>query len=76
MTAGASAIKGWTVTWTYPSGQQVSQAWNATLTSSGPTVTAKNVNYNGALGAGARTTFGFLASGSGANPTPSCAATF
>ncbi|TDB71112.1 cellulose binding domain-containing protein, partial [Micromonospora sp. KC721] len=76
VTAGATAIKGWTVDWTYPSGQRVNQAWNATLTTSGSAVTAKNVNYNGALGAGASTTFGFLGSGSGTNPTPSCAATY
>ncbi|WP_194823561.1 lytic polysaccharide monooxygenase [Micromonospora sp. S-DT3-3-22] len=75
VTAGSSAIKGWTVNWTYSGGQQVSQAWNATLTSSGSTVTARNVNYNGALAAGGKTTFGFLASGSGASPTPVCTAT-
>lgn len=75
VTAGAAAINGWTVTWTYTGGQQVTQAWNATVTSSGFAVTARNVSYNGSLAAGAKTTFGFLASGSGTAPTPSCAAT-
>ncbi|SBT38533.1 lytic polysaccharide monooxygenase auxiliary activity family 9 protein [Micromonospora narathiwatensis] len=75
VTAGASAIKGWTVTWTYTGGQQISQSWNATVTSSGSTVTAKNVDYNGSLAAGAQTTFGFLASGNSATPTPTCTAT-
>ncbi|MFI9642333.1 lytic polysaccharide monooxygenase [Micromonospora sp. NPDC051925] len=75
VTAGATAIKGWTVNWTYSGGQQVSQAWNATLASSGSSVTARNVSYNGALAAGGKTTFGFLASGTGANPTPTCTAT-
>ncbi|SCF37399.1 chitin-binding protein [Micromonospora purpureochromogenes] len=75
VTAGATAVKGWTVTWTFAGGQQVSQAWNATVTSSGSTVTARNVSYNGSLAAGAKTSFGFLGSGSGANPTPTCTAT-
>ena len=35
VTAGSSAIKGWTVNWTYAGGQQVSSAWNATVASSG-----------------------------------------
>lgn len=75
VTAGATALKGWTVTWTYPGGQQVTQAWNATVSSSGSTVTARNVSYNAAVAAGAKTSFGFLGSGSGASPTPTCTAT-
>lgn len=70
--AGASAINGWTVTWTLASGQTISQVWNGTLTTSGSTATVKNVSYNGALGAGASTTFGFLANGSASTPTLAC----
>jgi chitin-binding protein len=77
VTAGSSAIRGWTVTWTYANGQQISSSWGATVTTNGATVTARNVDYNGSLGAGAKTTFGFLGSHSGTNtaPTPSCTAT-
>ncbi|WP_308290940.1 cellulose binding domain-containing protein [Micromonospora sp. RL09-050-HVF-A] len=76
VTAGSSAINGWTVTWTFGNGQQVTQAWSATLTTSGSTVTARNVGYNGALGAGGSTTFGFLGSSGAVNGVPalSCAA--
>jgi mannan endo-1,4-beta-mannosidase len=75
--AGNAAITGWTVTLTFANGQTVTQAWNATLSSSGATVTAKNVSYNGRLAAGAATTFGFLGSWTGTNSAPSlsCAAT-
>jgi endoglucanase len=74
VTAGSSAISGWTVTWVLPSGQSISQAWNATLTTSGSTVTAHNVGWNGPLGARASTTFGFIGSGSSAGaPTLTCA---
>ncbi|MEU7842728.1 cellulase family glycosylhydrolase [Micromonospora sp. NPDC049114] len=76
VTAGGSAINGWTVTWTFANGQQVTQAWSATVTSSGTTVTARNVSYNGSMSAGGSTTFGFLGSSSGTNGVPSlsCAA--
>lgn len=77
VTAGTSAISAWTVTWTYANGQAVSSHWSAAITSSGSSVTARNVNYNGNVGAGASTTFGFLGSWNGTNsvPTLSCTAT-
>src|SRR3954452_3096489 len=40
-------VAAWTVVWSYSAGQQVTQAWNATVTQSGSQVTAKNVGYNG-----------------------------
>jgi lytic cellulose monooxygenase (C4-dehydrogenating) len=77
VTAGSAAIRGWTVRWTYANGQQVSQSWGATITSSGSSVTATNVAYNGSLAAGASTTFGLIGSSTGTNavPTPTCTAT-
>jgi mannan endo-1,4-beta-mannosidase len=76
VTAGGAAVSGWTVTWTYGNGQTVNNAWNATVTSSGSSITARNVSYNGSLGAGASTSFGFLGSYNGTNsvPTLSCTA--
>ncbi|WP_406067589.1 cellulase family glycosylhydrolase [Micromonospora sp. NBC_01638] len=76
VTAGATAITGWTARWTFANGQSVSQAWNTTLTSSGATVTARNVDYNGRLAAGASTSFGFIGgwNGSNAKPAVSCTA--
>ncbi|TBL28879.1 chitin-binding protein, partial [Verrucosispora sp. SN26_14.1] len=72
---GTAALNGWTASWTWPSGQQISQVWNATQTSSGSTVSATNVAYNGSLGVNGSTTFGFLASGSSTSlPTATCAA--
>jgi mannan endo-1,4-beta-mannosidase len=77
VTAGGSAISGWNVTLAFPNGQAVTQAWNATVTTSGSTATARNVSYNGGLGAGGSTNFGFLGSWNGTNgaPTLSCTAT-
>ncbi|SCL31687.1 mannan endo-1,4-beta-mannosidase [Micromonospora nigra] len=75
VTAGASPITGWTTNWTYANGQSVSQSWNASLTSSGSAVTARNVGYNGRLGAGASTSFGFIASWNGTNSVPAVTCT-
>jgi predicted carbohydrate-binding protein with CBM5 and CBM33 domain len=71
----ASALSGWTVTWTFTNGETVSQIWNATQTTSGSTVTAKNVSYNGAVAAHGSTTFGFLGSGTSGSSVSSVSCT-
>ncbi|WP_346535646.1 cellulase family glycosylhydrolase [Micromonospora sp. DPT] len=75
VTAGPAAITGWTTKWTFTGGQTVSQSWNAALSSSGAAYTARNVDYNGRLGAGASTSFGFIASWNGTNPAPAVTCT-
>ncbi|MGY0004831.1 cellulose binding domain-containing protein, partial [Micromonospora sp. I033] len=74
--AGNTAISGWTVSWTWPNGQRITNSWNASITSSGSSVTAGNAGHNGAVGANGSTTFGFNGSWSGTNsaPTLSCTA--
>jgi Glycosyl hydrolase family 12/Cellulose binding domain len=71
---GSSAIRGWTVRWTFPSGQTITSIWNATSSASGSSVTATNASYNGALGGGASTSFGFQGSGSAVAPSLTCTA--
>ncbi|GAA3657740.1 hypothetical protein GCM10022224_021210 [Nonomuraea antimicrobica] len=69
---GASAITGWTVTFTLPAGHTLTGSWNATLTVSGQTVTARNANHNGTLAPNAATSFGFQVSRPNGNTqTPS-----
>ena len=75
VTAGASGLTGWTVGWTFPGNQKVTGLWSASYSQSGESVTASNVSYNGTVGAGASTTFGFSASYTGTNaaiPSFSC----
>ncbi|MET8089063.1 cellulase family glycosylhydrolase [Micromonospora sp. NPDC005220] len=64
------AVNGWSLTWTFPSGQRVTQAWNATVTSSGNQVTAQNMSYNAAIATNATVSFGFNGSWSGGNIAP------
>ncbi|MET8145796.1 cellulose binding domain-containing protein [Sphaerisporangium sp. NPDC005288] len=72
VTAGGSAISGWTVRWTLGSGQTVSQVWNGTLSTSGSAVTVTNASYNGSVPASGSTTFGFLGGGTPSTPSLTC----
>jgi glucose/arabinose dehydrogenase len=67
---GSSAVSAWTVTFTFPDGQTITQLWNGVHTQSGATVTVRNAPWNGSLGPGATTTFGFLGAWSGTNGAP------
>ncbi|WBB54137.1 cellulose binding domain-containing protein [Verrucosispora sp. WMMD573] len=63
-------VNGWTLTWTWAAGQQVTQAWNTTVTQSGAQVSARNVDYNAAIGTNGSVNFGFNGSWNGSNPAP------
>jgi hypothetical protein len=65
-------VTGWTLTWSYTAGQQVSPpGWNAVVSQTGAQVTARNADWNATLGTGASATFGFNASWNNtANPAP------
>src|SRR4051794_26868918 len=52
-------VTSWTLGWTFPSGQTISQLWNGAVTQSGAAVSVRDAGYNGALGTGASTSFGF-----------------
>ncbi|MDH6213248.1 cellulose binding domain-containing protein [Streptomyces pseudovenezuelae] len=67
---GNSTWNGWSLAWSFPDGQTISQMWNADHTQSGATATAKNVGWNGTVTAGSSVAFGFTASWSGANGKP------
>jgi chitodextrinase len=64
---GGAQLNGWVVTFTLPAGHSIVGSWNATLTTSGQTVTARNLGYNGTVGPGQRVEFGFQASRPGGN---------
>lgn len=66
-------IGGWTLTWTFADGQQVTGAWNAEVVQSGADVSAGNPerHWNGTIPAnGGRVHFGFQGSHSGVNSVP------
>ena len=75
VTAGSSAINGWRVTMTLPSGASIGNMWSGTASGTSGTVTVTNAAYNGRLGAGQTTNFGFVGTGTGAGATVTCTAT-
>ena len=56
---GTTAINGWTLKFSFPGDQKVTNAWNATVTQSGTAVTATNAGYNGTIAPGGNSSFGF-----------------
>ncbi|MEU8111124.1 cellulose-binding domain-containing protein [Micromonospora sp. NPDC048947] len=68
---GDAAVSSWTVTWTYAGDERVTSGWNATVSQSGSTVTARNASYNGSIPAGGSTEFGLQGTygSSGGAPT-------
>ncbi len=56
---GTSAINGWTLTFTFPGDQKITNGWNATVTQSGASVTAANLSYNSTISPGTSTSLGF-----------------
>jgi hypothetical protein len=74
VTAGSSAITGWSVSVPIPSGSTVTNSWNAQAGGNTGTVRFTNASYNGRLPAGGTTEFGFQ--GTGVPPTnATCTAT-
>ena len=65
---GTQTINGWTASWTLPAGAALTQVWNGRSVGSGQNASVRNETYNGTLGAGATTSFGFTASGNSAEP--------
>jgi chitodextrinase len=57
-----STIDSWTVTINLPAGHTLTGSWNAAVTTSGQTLTAKSLSWNGTLAPGASTSFGMQAS--------------
>ena len=60
----------WTLAFTFPSGQQVTQGWSATWAQTGSAVTATGLGWNATLAPGASTDIGFNGSHTGTNTAP------
>jgi endoglucanase len=68
---GSATINGWTLKFSFPSGQTITQLWNGSYTQSGSAVSVTNLSYNGSIAPGANVSFGFNGSWSGSNTNPS-----
>lgn len=73
VTAGSSATNGWTTAFTLASGTSISNLWSGKLTTSGSAATVANADWNGQVGAGQSTTYGFVVAGRAAPGSVTCA---
>ncbi len=67
---GTSTINGWTLTWTFPGDQKISNLWNATYTQSGEQVTVTAASFDATIAPSSNVTVGFTASFTSNNTNP------
>jgi endo-1,4-beta-xylanase len=63
-------IDGWTLTWTFPGDQQITNLWNGTYSQSGASVSVSNASWNPTIPANGSVGFGFNMAFSGSNGVP------
>ncbi|MFF8382227.1 glycoside hydrolase family 6 protein [Streptomyces kanasensis] len=69
VTNGGAALDGWTLTWTFPAGQRMTQHWNMAAVQDGATVTARPVAHNTRLDRDRTVTVGYAADGALGKPS-------
>ncbi|PJE99630.1 glycosyl hydrolase family 5 [Streptomyces carminius] len=62
---GSAPVEGWELSFALPDGQSVTNSWNASVTTSGSTVTARGTGPDAAIAPGATRSFGFQGTYSG-----------
>ncbi|MFG2512336.1 cellulose binding domain-containing protein [Streptomyces sp. NPDC048584] len=67
---GSSAVDGWKLAFALPSGQRVTNAWNASVTPASGAVTASGLDTNGRIAPGTSANFGFQGTYSGSFTPP------
>jgi hypothetical protein len=64
-------LDGWTLGWTFPSGQRISHAWGAeTVTAGGPSALLRNLPWNARVAPGGSVGLGFVGTYQGSNAVP------
>ncbi|MFV2024552.1 cellulose binding domain-containing protein [Micromonospora sp. LOL_028] len=66
-----TTVNGWTLAFTLPSGQTITNGWNATYSPLSGPVKASNVSYNGTIAPNSSVDFGFQATHTGNTGRPS-----
>lgn len=74
VTAGSSAIAGWTVAAVLPSGATITSGWEANRSGNSGTVQFTNLGHNGSVAPGQSVEFGFQGNGTGTGMTTACTA--
>jgi acetylxylan esterase len=67
---GSAPVSGWRLTFTFPGDQRITNAWNATVSQSGSSVTATNASYDGTISPGGSVSIGFQGTWTSNDPAP------
>jgi cellulase/cellobiase CelA1 len=68
---GTSPISGWKLAFTFPGDQKITNAWNATVSQTGKSVTATNASYNATISPGGSTSLGLQGTWTSNDTAPS-----
>ncbi|MEU2610119.1 PHB depolymerase family esterase [Micromonospora sp. NPDC007271] len=68
---GSATVNGWSLAFTLPSGQTITNGWNATYSPTSGALTARNVSYNATIPANGSVDIGFQANHTGNTGRPS-----
>jgi O-glycosyl hydrolase len=67
---GSSPVSGWTLAFTFPGDQKITNAWNGVVTQSGENVSIANESYNGTIAPGGNTSLGFQGTWTNSDAAP------
>ena len=67
---GTAVINGWTLKFTFPGDQHITNAWNGTASQTGENVTITNASYNGTIAPGGNTSAGFQGTWTNSDAAP------
>jgi O-glycosyl hydrolase len=67
---GSSAISSWTLAFTFPGDQQITNGWNGTVSQTGEKVSITNASYNGSIAPGSSVSLGFQGTWTNSDATP------
>jgi hypothetical protein len=67
---GSSAINNWTLAFTFPGDQKITDTWNGVTTQSGESVSIASESYNATIAAGSNTSLGFQGTWTNSDATP------
>jgi O-glycosyl hydrolase len=67
---GSSPVSGWTLAFTFPGDQKITNAWNGVVTQSGENVSIASESYNGTIAPGGNTSLGFQGTWTNSDAAP------
>jgi hypothetical protein len=68
---GTTTVNGWTLQFTFPGDQKITQLWSGSYTQSGEQVTITNLSYNGTIAPGQTVSLGFNGTWTSNDTSPS-----